>query len=173
MQNFNKKLLSLKSFFRTITLFLLLFTVNQSTVIAQCNTGAGACLFAEQIDFPFSTQMISVNNNSGPIPGCNGNGIFHNTTWYQIIPLTTTIEIAITSSNCSGGAGGNEGIQLGLYPDCDPNSVPIGDIQCDCAAPGATISLGTEPGGVELVIGQPYYITVSYTHLTLPTILLV
>lgn len=155
MQNINKTRLSLGSLFRTITLFLTLFLFNQSVALAQCDPGSPNCATSDVIDFPFNTRMLSEINGGGEIPGCNGQGFFHNTTWYRIIPTSPFIFIDITSSNCTT-QGGNQGIQLGLYPACDPNSEPVGAIQCDCAAPGQTITLG----GV-VTPGVPYFIMVD------------
>ncbi len=155
MQNINKTQLSFSQLFRTITLFLALFLFNHTVSLAQCDPGAANCADSDVIDFPFDTRMLEGINGGGAIPGCNGQGFFHNTTWYRIIPTSTFIFIDITSSNCTT-VGGNQGIQLGLYPACDPNSEPIGAIQCDCAAPGQTITLG---GVVEP--GTPYFIMVD------------
>jgi len=155
MQNINMKLLSLAPVFRTITLFLALFFFNQSVSLSQCSPGAPDCSDSPIIGFPFNTRMLSDINGSGEIPGCNGQGFFHNTTWYRIIPTTPFIFIDIIGTNCTT-VGGNQGLQLGLYPVCDPNATPVGTIQCDCAAPGQIVTLG----GV-VVPGEPYYIMVD------------
>lgn len=149
------KLLSLAPVFRTITLFLALFFFNQSVSLSQCSPGAPDCSDSPIIGFPFNTRMLSDINGSGEIPGCNGQGFFHNTTWYRIIPTTPFIFIDIIGTNCTT-VGGNQGLQLGLYPVCDPNATPVGTIQCDCAAPGQIVTLG----GV-VVPGEPYYIMVD------------
>ncbi len=160
MQNINKTPLSLGSLFRTITLFLVLFLFNQSVALAQCAPGSPTCADSDVIDFPFNTTMLSDINGNGEIPGCGGQGFFHNTTWYRIIPTTPFIFIEITGTNCTT-VGGNQGLQAGLYPSdinggCDPNLPPVGTIQCDCAGPGQVITLG----GV-VVPGEDYFIMID------------
>ena len=94
-------------------------------------------------------------NGGGEIPFCNGQGFFHNSSWYSFVPTTPFIFIEIIADNCTT-SGGNQGVQMGLFSNCTPNTPPIGPLQCDCAAPGQTITLG---GSV--MSFETYYILVD------------
>ena len=159
MQNINKTPVSLFNLFRTLTFFLAIFLFSQSAAIAQCGGGGSeSCADSEVIAFPFFDRMLEENGPDfgNPIPGCNGNGVFHNTTWYQIIPTTPTIQINIVATNCTD-EGAGPGIQAGLYTICDPNSPPVGGfVQCDCVGPGVGVNLGGD-----VIPGTPYYIMID------------
>ena len=155
MQNMYNSKLSLKSLFRTITLFTLCLFFNQSVTLAQCgNVGSPTCADSDVISFPFTDNMIEGINNGGNIPGCP-QGAFHNTTWYRITPTTPTISITITAANCSV-VGNNQGFQAGMYPTCDANQTPIGDVQCDCAQEGQPVVIAGD-----VVPGTDYFIFID------------
>lgn len=138
-----------------LILTLIAFLSMPTQIWSQCNSGSTVCEDADVIGFPYVARMIQepANNFGESIPGCNGNGIYNNTTWYQIIPLTTTLQIQIIASNCTD-MGAGPGIQAGLYYTCDPFAFPVGGfVQCDCVFPGQPIILGGD-----VIPGEPLFL---------------
>ncbi len=135
-----------------IPLFLLIGSIPSWS---QCAPAGATCSEAMPISFPFNSRMNVDINGAGEIPFCNGIGFFHNSSWYSFVPTSPFIFIDITADNCST-VGGNQGVQMGLFSDCDPNAPPIGQLQCECTFPGETITLG----GV-VTPGETYYILVD------------
>ena len=147
---------SLKSlrllFFLTISLVI----STPITTWSQCSIGGVTCEQATAISFPFNGRMNSEIIGAGEVQGCPGTTL-DNTTWYRFVPTTFFASIDVSVSNCTMVMG-NVGIQVGLFPDCDPSSSSIGAFQCACIPPGQTITLGT---GFFFTINQPYYIFVD------------
>ncbi len=138
-----------------ISLTLSFFVSSPITSWSQCSSPGLSCEQATPISFPFEGRMSEIINGAGEIIGCNGQGFLHNSSWYSFVPTTPFIFIEVVGFNCTT-VGGNQGYQIGLFESCDPNAFPVGDIQCDCTAPGQTVSLG----GV-VVPNQTYYILVD------------
>ncbi len=136
-------------------LLLIVSFFNSTEVWSQCNVGGPICEEANPISFPFNGRMTDDINGVGEIMNCNGQGFLHNSSWYSFTPTTPFVFIDVTATNCTT-VGGNQGFQMGLFASCDPSSPPIGTLQCDCAAPGQTITLG----GV-VTPGEPYYILID------------
>ncbi len=146
---------SFKTLVLLFSLTLSFFLSSPITSWSQCGVGGLICEESTPIGFPFEGRMSEVITGAGEIIGCNGQGFLHNTTWYSFVPTSPFIFIDVTASNCST-VGGNQGFQIGIFSSCDPNSVPIGQIQCDCASPGQTVTIG----GV-VTPNETYYILVD------------
>ncbi len=146
----------IKSFSGLLSLTLIIFFSIPAQSWSQCNsTGNAFCEDANVIGLPYTGRMIQelASNFGEPISGCSGQGFYHNTTWYQIIPISSYLEIQIIASNCTD-LGAGQGIQAGLYTSCDPFPYPVGgSLQCDCVDPGQPIVLGGD-----VVPGVPLYI---------------
>ena len=120
---------SFRCYHKISILVFLLFLLPFNTIWSQCANSGLNCQDATPIDFPFGGLMNDIQNSTGPIPGCNGNGILHNGSWYSFVPTTSSILIEVIGLNCNF-INSTTGYQVGIFPDCDPNSFPI-DIQCD------------------------------------------
>lgn len=155
MKTNNLNTSSLKSLVLLFSLTLFLFLSAPTTTWGQCNVGGFSCEEATQISFPFEGMMNSEINGAGEIQFCNGLGFIHNSSWYSFIPTTPLVFIEITASNCTI-VGGNRGFQTGMFSSCDPSSMPVGSIQCDCVDAGQTIILGGE-----VTPNETYYILVD------------
>ena len=147
--------LSTQSNLRLPILILVFFLLKSIPALSQCTINGSTCAEAIPISFPFSGNMNTDINGAGVIIGCNGQGFLHNSTWYSIKPTSDFVFIEVTGFNCTF-MGGNEGYQIGLFPDCDPNSIPVGSVQCDCAASGQPVTIGGQ-----VTPNETYYILVD------------
>ena len=97
----------------------------------------------------FCTSMVAQNQQTA-IPGCPpGTAFFHNPSWFAFVAGATNVSLIIHTFNCNG-SGNTNGIQWGIYDDCDMQN-PI-QLQCPCVPPGdITVDL------TGLIVGQSYH----------------
>jgi gliding motility-associated-like protein len=87
----------------------------------------------------------------GPNPLCPGAGVPNNIHWMAFAAGTTDINLQITPSNCA--SGGQQGIQAGVYDDCDfGNSIAC---EGNCQTNVFTLNLN------DLNVGQVYYLLID------------
>jgi len=156
------------SLYLTITLMLTLF-VGQTGMYAQCNNPNGS-------DFPAppgSSSCEAVSFCNGEINGycgqlgatnvtwpnslCNGNGVPNNMEWLAFVAAYTTITITVTPFNCPGVPGGFQGVQTGIYDDCEsgPGDVVPGACQTACSTGPINLTANT------FIVGNVYYLFID------------
>lgn len=100
--------------------------------IAQCDFDLKIDGFTCESSVPLCSNLI--DGYVGKLPAtatgnqfpqlCAAGGSIENPVWFSFIPSETTVEINITPSSCTVGAGGFEGIQASIFSNCDyTNSV--------------------------------------------------
>ncbi len=156
------------SLYLIITIIFSLFTI-QTGLHAQCNNPNGSDFPAPP--GPTSCDAVSfcngeINGYCGQLGGtnvtwpsslCNGNGVPNNMEWLAFVAAYTTITITITPFNCPGVPGGFQGIQAGIYDDCEtgPGAVVPGACQTACST--GPINLTSN----NFIVGNVYYLFID------------
>ncbi len=101
--------------------------------------------------------QLGAANVTWPFQLCNGNGVPNNMEWLAFVAAYNTITMDITSFNCPGVPGGFQGIQAGIYDDCEtaPGNLVPGACQTNCT--NGTITLTSS----SFIIGNVYYLFID------------
>lgn len=105
----------------------------------------------------FCATMISGNSpGSQPSPLCANGGVPHNISWFSFVAGEGDYQLEVVPGNCNN-AGGNIGIQNGIYTDCGFGM----EVQCQGVCTTAPITLDSQDppgsGNYQLEPGQIYY----------------
>ncbi len=101
--------------------------------------------------------QLSTTNVTWPGSLCNGNGVPNNMEWLAFVAAYTTITITVNPFNCPGVPGGFQGIQAGIYDDCEsgPGAVVPGACQTACST--GPINLTSN----NFIVGNVYYLFID------------
>lgn len=95
-------------------------------------------------------MFTETDTASAPTPLCPDGGVSNNMTWLGFIAGNGTYAIHIKVSNCAPGAGGQLGVQAGVYTDCSFKEAVFCQAECSLGDIIVPDSLFTP--------GQTYYL---------------
>jgi len=105
-------------------------------------------------DLEGNCYTMTEQNQVTNIPGCEGQGFFHNPSWFAFVAGATDVSIILHTFDCVSGNGEYAGIQYGVYDDCDMENPVL--LHCPCINPG-DIPIDM----TDLIIGHVYYLFID------------